>query len=565
MGKGWRAVFWGMGVASGLLACGAQHDAQPRWTGPVSVVLVHTADLHSHVFPEPTLISATDARRGLGEAGAVQAIGGLARIATLVNGIRSTEAHSLYLDSGDLIEGTDAFTAFGGEPEMRALSALHVAAVALGNHDLDPGVPDFLAKHREFARFPVLAANYAAPSSGLGGALAPYVILNAGGVRIGVIGVANPDSPGGLALGDNPYGISLSPLAEAVQSAVDTLRPAVDLIVAITHLGLEGDEAMIRGTSGLDVVLGGHQHLTMDEALTRFDCAAALRAERGCHARRVFLVHSGAYGRYVGRIQLSLSPSSASASDGADGADGLEVVTATHSLLPVSTAVPEDPALGALLEPYRARLSAAGFDAPVAFATGPLPRYGAAGGDSALGDLIADALRARAGTAVALLNTTGIRADLPPGVLSKSSFASALPFGDTLTVLQLSGSQLSTLFEKQAQLAGARDCVSPFQGSGFSLTISCRPGSASHAAKLRVAGKAVDPAATYNLVTTDYLADNGAGFDAHLSKRAPLGAETDPLNVVLDSLGPRSRCGSPALPCLDPRALADGRITVSGD
>jgi 5'-nucleotidase/UDP-sugar diphosphatase len=555
-----RGQAWFLGVALLLLACDPHRDSGSRWSGPASLVLIHTADLHSHVFPEPTLISATDARRGLGQSGEVEAIGGFARIATLVAGIRGTNEHTLYLDSGDLIEGTDTFTAFDGEPEMRALSALHVDAIALGNHDLSPGVPDFVAKHRNFANFPVLAGNYAAPSSGLGGAMAPSVVLNAGGLRVGVIGVANETSPGGLDSPNNPYGISLTPIAEAVQDAIDTLRPSVDLIVAITHLGLDADEAMIRATSGLDVVLGGHQHLTIDSALERFDCGAALRAERGCHERRVILVHSGAFGRYVGQVELSLAPSAAGDAGGAP--DRLEVVSATHSLLPVSNQVADEPVLARLLEPYRERLTSAGFDSAVAFALGPVPRYGDNGGDSPLGDLIADALRARAESDVALLNTTGIRADLPPGALSKAAFVSALPFGDTLTVLQLTGAQLSALFEQQARLAGGRACESPFQGAGFAVTISCRAGAASHLEQLRVGGAAVSASGVYSLVTTDYLADSGAGFDAaHLSKRTALGA--DPLDVLLDAVSHRPVCGQPALPCLDPSTLRDGRIRIN--
>jgi 5'-nucleotidase len=551
---------WFLGVALVLLACDTHHDAGSRWTAPVSLVLIHTADLHSHLFPEPTLISATDARRGLGQSGEVEAIGGFARIATLVSGIRASNARTLYLDSGDLIEGTDAFTAFDGEPEMRALSALRVDASALGNHDLDPGVPDFLAKHRQFARFPVLAANYAAPRSGLGGALFPYLVLDADGVRVGVIGVANETSPGGLDSANNTYGISLSPVAEAVQDAIDVLRPSVDLIVAITHLGLDADEAMIRATSGLDVVLGGHQHLTIDSPLERYDCAPALRAQRNCHERRVVLVHSGAFGRYVGRVELSLAP--AAAADSGDAPDGLEVVSASHELLPVSNQVKDDPPLTALLEPYRQRLSSAGFDLPVAFALGPVPRYDDHGGDSPLGNLIADAIRARAQSDVALLNTTGIRADLPPGVLTKAELVAALPFADTLTVLRLSGAQLSALFAKQAQLAGERACESPFQGSGFALTIGCHTGAASHLEQLSIAGAPVSPSATYSLVTTDYLADSGAGFEAaaEFAKRSAL--EADPLDVLLEAVSRRPVCGRPALPCLDPNALRDGRIGI---
>jgi 5'-nucleotidase/UDP-sugar diphosphatase len=559
MGRG-LAWVW---VASLLLACGARRETGQRWAGPVSLVLIHTADLHSHVFPEPTLINAADARRGLGQSGEVEAIGGLARIATLIAELRQQNEHTLYLDSGDLIEGTAAFTQFGGEPELRALSALHVDAVAVGNHDLAPGVADFLTKHRQFAGFPVLAANYAAPASGLGGALLPYVVLNAGGVRVGVIGVGNESSPAELSSANNPYGISLTPVAEAVQGAVDTLRPAVDLIVAITHLGLQGDEAMIRATSGLDVVLGGHQHLTIDSALERFDCGPALRAERGCHARRVVLVHSGAFGRYVGRVELSLAPAGTSGTSGTrEASEGLEVVSATHSLLPVSARVEEDSAVAALLDPYRVALASAGFDTPVAFALGPVPRYGAHGGDSALGNLVADAIRARAGSDVALLNTTGIRADLPPGSLAKAAFVSALPFGDRLTVLRLTGIQLSALFERQAQLTSGRDCQSPFQGAGFALTIGCHSGASTHLEQLRVGGRALSATGTYSLVTTDYLADNGAGFEAALRSAQRIELQLDPLDVLLDAVSQRPTCGSPALPCLAPDTLADGRIVI---
>jgi hypothetical protein len=64
------------------------------------------------------------------------------------------------------------------------------------------------------------------------------------------------------------------------------------------------------------------------------------------------------------------------------------------------------------------------------------------------------------------------------------------------------------------------------------------------------------------LVTTEYLAENGAGFPtgARLSKRVAL--ELDPLDVLLAALGQRPRCGKPALPCIDPATLRDGRISV---
>jgi len=566
-----KLASWVLGVASLLPACDTSPAARaPDYGSTVApapeknrLVLVHTADLHSHLFPEPTLIGSADAARGLGPSGTVSAVGGVARIATLVRELRSGGAPTLYFDSGDLIEGTAVFNAFGGEPELRAMSALGPAAVALGNHDLDPGLAELVSKHRKFARFPVLAANYHALDSGLAGVLGASLVLDAGGLRVGVIGVANPTSPGGLEQDDNPYGIVLVPSASAVQSAIDALRPKVDLIVAITHLGLAADEALIEATSGLDVVLGGHQHLTLDQPVERTDCGTALQAARGCRARRVIVVHSGALGRYVGRLELALAPVAPGAGD---SGDGLEVVTAKHELLPVSADVPEDAAVAELLEPYRARLAAAGLGQPVAFALGPVERYGVTGGDSPLGNLIADAIRERAGSDFALLNTTGIRADLPPGVLSKSTFVSALPFADALTVVTLTGAEMTALLDQQAQVAKSRHCESPLQISGFSWTVVCTGARAGSRALLGPGStepaRALDPSASYTLATTAYLADGGSGFEILTKASARRELEIEPLDVLLAQVARLPSCAASTLPCLDPGPLRDGRIVA---
>lgn len=546
------------GVASQLLACEAPRGTRAPETGPRALVLIHTADVHSHLFPEPLLIGAADAARGLGKAGVVADVGGFARIAGIVNAMRAGAQHSLYLDSGDLIEGTAAYTAFGGEAELRAFSALQLGAAALGNHDLDPGPEGFALVHQQFANFPVLASNIAQDGSELASALSQSVLLDAQGLRIGVIGVANPNSPSGLDRADNPFGISLLATAAAVQSEIDRLRPSVDVIVLLSHLGLDGDEALIAGTSGLDVVLGGHQHLTLDAALERQDCAPALQAERACEPHPVVLVHSGALGRYVGEVDLALVPT-------ADAERHFVVESAVHSLVAVSADVPEDPRLAELLDPYRAALHDAGFDDSLAFALGPVPRYGPNGGDSALGDLIADAMRAGTGADFALLNTTGIRADLAPGELSRAAFVAALPFSDTLVELTLSGAQLRTLFNQQARVASQRDCESPIQISGGSLVIKCS-GTASSALSQRVdsAGSAheLDPNASYTLVTSAYLADGGSGFDLLTQAASRRSLERDPLELVLEAVSRLPTCPQSPLPCLDPARLRDGRITV---
>ena len=555
----WVHFVVGAGAAL-LLACEAPHVARPRGSGSTSLVLIHTADLHSHLYPERQLIGVADAARGLGTAGDIVEVGGFARLAQVVRDIRAGTSHSLYLDSGDLVEGTAAFTEFGGEPELRAFSALGLGAAELGNHDLSPGAEGFVRTHREFAGFPVLASNFAENGSELATALTESVVLDAGGISVGVIGVANPSSPNGLEHADNPYGVELLATTNAVQAEIDHLRMQVDLLIALSHLGLEGDQRLIGGTTGLDVVLGGHQHLALEAAQERMDCGASLRAERGCRARPVVLVHSGALGHYVGELDLRLTPSVDT--NGGDRAGSFTVASAQHSLIPISAEVREDPALAELLEPYRARLSAAGYDAPSAFALGLVERSAQNGGDSALGDLITDAIRERSLADFALLNTTGIRADLPPGPLTRAMFAAVLPFADSLTVLTLSGTQLHTLFNQQARVASERKCQTPIQTSGLTVEFRCSGSTSSALVRRAGSERELQPDRTYTLVTSAYLADGGSGFDLLTEAKARRTLELDPLGVLMDAVSTLPSCPQSSLPCLDPGALRDGRIAL---
>lgn len=533
-------AYWGV-FALWLLACrpapvttaAAESESEPS-----SLVLIHTSDLHSHLFPERQQISASDAARGLGVQGSVSEVGGFARIAAIVNDVRSGAERSLYLDSGDVLEGTAVYSEFHGEPELRALSELGVAAVALGNHDLDPSAAELAERQRRFATFPVLSSNLISHGE-LSEVLSPSLVVEAGGLRVGLIGVANPHSPSGLERRDNPWELELSPSASAVQRALDALPP-VDLVVVLSHLGLAGDEALIRDTSGIDVVLGGHQHIVTEGALERTDRAG----------RVVRLVHSGALGRYVGELDLELSP--------AQGEAGREVEGARFTILPVNAEQAEDSAFVALLEPYRERLEAIGYGKPLAFALAKVERNAVNGGDSALGNWVTDALRRETGADVALLNATGIRADLPPGELSRESLVAALPFDDPLTVLTLTGGELRQLLNQQARIASERECRTPIQVSGMSLELKCS-GSAS-SATVRVAGRELDPRLRYRLVTTRYLADGGSGFE--LLRDLPRSElELAPVEALLRALPLVPACAASALPCLDPSALRDGRIT----
>jgi 2',3'-cyclic-nucleotide 2'-phosphodiesterase (5'-nucleotidase family) len=171
-------------------------------------------------------------------------------------------------------------------------------------------------------------------------------------------------------------------------------------------------------------------------------------------------------------------------------------------------------------------------------------------------------MREHSGADFALLNSTGIRADLPPGELTRASLAAAVPFADPLTVLTLSGAQLRALFNQQARVASERECQTPIQISALSLQFRCSGSSSSALVRVAGAGRELDARSTYTLVTTVYLADGGSGFDLLTDASARHTLDMNPLDALLDSVSALPNCAESSLPCLDPSTLRDHRITL---
>ena len=450
-----------------------------RLHGRQELVLLHTADTHSMLFPYRLLVGSADARRGLGRAGEWRDAGGFARLATALRAERARAGRALHLDAGDVFQGSLAFERFEGEPELRAFDAMGVDAQALGNHELDRGGVLVAGRYQRSAAFPLLAVNYAADGAGpLSEVVKPYVVLETAGLRVGVIGVGNTGSVALLHERPGELSILARAASEAVQGALDVLRPNVDLCVVVTHLGLDADHELVRGTSGIDVVLGGHQHLTLDEPEWENDCAGgrirdAWGGERACASRRVPIVHSGAYTKTFGRVTLSLDDEPARLAAAYDPLDGFEVTSLELALVPVSDNVPDDPAVAEVLAPYREELTANGAETALAYAPRPVERYGATGGDSPLGNVAAGVLRRTADADVAVLGASSLRRDLPPGVVDLERLVEALPFEDPLVRVVLDGAALARAFEHAALSASRRDCRTQVHVSGALVRFRC--------------------------------------------------------------------------------------------
>lgn len=482
-------------------------------------------------------MGAADAARGLGESGVVATVGGAARLATLVSSERE-RAPTVLVDAGDLLEGTSFFPRFGGEPEMRVASALPVDALVLGNHDVAQGVDRVAAVHDRVAAFPLLGANLGPELAS--GFVSPFAELERGGVRVLVIGLSRRDT--GFP--------DVAESAAAVNGIVLERRASADVVIVLSHLGRELDLELVPRTFGVDLVVGGHTHDVLVPPRFVTDCDVDVAARFPCEPRPVPVVHPGAYGRYVGKAEFVVSTDPAEGARGSPGAPSA-IVDARFSLLPVTEAVAERADVSSLLAPYRAVLSAEGDGTPIAYAPDTLSRRAVRRGDSALGDAVADALRIAAQADAAVVNSTGIRADVLAGPVSTGDVTRVLPFADELVVVRTTGESLRAALRPLFAQACDGGGSSPVQIAGLSLDVTCSPLS------VELPGA---PGGTLRVAAPSYLV-NGRWLEPHSADDVEPGPGTvrDAWVSVIRSAPTCGETGG-GLPCL--RGTADGRIRI---
>src|SRR5688572_8784200 len=227
-------------------ACTVERE-QPNLVGQdIRLTFIHTSDIHSRLFPYQFQPNRFDADDGLLQ----PPFGGVARIATIAKQIRETAGRSLWLDSGDCFQGAPVFNIFKGEVELRSLSLSGMDGAVVGNHEFDLGSANLFHQIDNWASYPLLAANYIwedptnPDARSLRDVVQPYHIYDVDGLRIGVIGMGNTGSMTGIYEGGNSLGIRPLDEREVLSQYVRLIRPVVDLVVVVSHLGLDEDEGL---------------------------------------------------------------------------------------------------------------------------------------------------------------------------------------------------------------------------------------------------------------------------------------------------------------------------------
>jgi 5'-nucleotidase len=489
---------------------------------PRCVTVVGNSDLHGMVEPHVMDVGGVKLRYG-----------GLVAMGAYVEALRAKHGERLVvLDAGDAFQGTLVSNLSRGAAVVAAYNAIGVRALAIGNHEFDygpvtPGDPDrrgVLKQLTAKARFPFLAINIydAATHRRVVWPNAPASMLfDAGGVKVGVIGVATVDTPKVTKVINIPDLEFRDPVPLLIAESRQLRARGAEIVVAVGHVGgkcedlrnpqdlksCDRDQELMRILEALppgvlDVAVGGHTHQTV-----------------GHWINGVATIQGGARGKMLAQVTACVAPGG-----------GIDRKTSViHPLLDLcldewveggcrsrKVAGPTRPAqfdgkplaipqgLKETLQPFLDETAAAQVRPIGATLPAPLGREGG----TSLGNIVAESMRVAVSANVGVQNLGGVRADLTAGRVTFGQIYEVLPFDNQVVAIVLTGAQLKQFIE---HLSGRRGEMPYLAG----LVVSGKPGKLEYKT---ADGAAIVDTQRYKVATNDFLVQGGEGlgviFDA---------------------------------------------------
>ncbi|MDR0477386.1 MAG: bifunctional metallophosphatase/5'-nucleotidase [Desulfobulbaceae bacterium] len=445
--------------------------------------------------------------------------GGYVRLDQAVRAIRRDNPDALFLDAGDIFQGTLFWTLHKERMPMALVDRMGYQALIPGNHEFDAGWPVWL-RLVESLKTPVLAANISfdpRPNSPAINKILPYRILERNGRKIGIVGLVTEETPEKSSPGP---GISFSNAQKALETAVKELTAQhVNIIIALTHLGLANDRLLARAVNGVDIIVGGHSHSLLSNVRDRVEGPYPV-VEKRPDGAPVLVVTASTACIYLGRLDVDFDDKGI-----VKGWRGEPVLLDQATLASLKAPKP-DAELLQLID---------GFAAPVQkMMREPIGTINAAGKEGRpledpnvmecrrleclSGNIVADALRAVpfGETDIALVNSGALRASLPGGLVAPGHVLATLPFQNTPLTVKMPGAVLWQALEHGiAKYGEGEGSFLQVSGLRYAFKVSQPPGQRISKVEVQSRGgqwRLLDKSAIYQVVTLDFTARGGDGF-----------------------------------------------------
>ncbi|HMK38125.1 MAG TPA: bifunctional UDP-sugar hydrolase/5'-nucleotidase, partial [Bacteroidota bacterium] len=447
-----------------LLACMAAGAS----VGQVrTLTILHTNDIHASFVPHEAFWVKTAPR---------PFVGGFAELRFIVDSIRATKHATLLLDAGDVMTGNPVTEmVYGGAKGGALLAMMDSTGYDIwcpGNHDFDVSQENLRALSR-IANFPTVCANLVDTLGRYPVGNVPYVILERGGIRLGVIGLISQELYD-LVNQNNLVGLRVLPPAETAQKYIDELKPKTDIVIALTHEGVEEDSRLAAAVHGLALIVGGHSH-------TRLPHPKLVEG--------VLIVQAGSNLENLGVLDIAF--------------EGGRITSYDGRLLPLWIREKRPPSPVSVLADSLQEEINRDFDQVLCTLRGDWMR---SEGQNAIGTFLADAQREAAGADVGFMNNGGIRRDVAAGPLTKKTLFEILPFRNILTTFQLTGRELRNIMIYNVEKKPG------IQIAGMSGRWRKRPDGSVEFASIEVGGKPLDEGRSYACAASDFFVGEGKKY-----------------------------------------------------
>lgn len=542
-------VFVIVAILAVLLVSALTVSAKP--SGTVDVQLLSLNDFHGNLEAIPSTSSS-------GRVGTVPA-GGAEYLATHIAALRALNPNTVVVSAGDMIGASPLTSAlFHDEPTIEAFNMMGLDFNAVGNHEFDEGMAELWRMQDggchpvdgcldgdDFAgaSFTYLAANVVRQDNGKT-VFPAYKMRSFAGAKIAFIGMTLEDTPT-IVTPSGVAGLNFLDEAATVNALVPELKSkGIETIVVLIHEGgfQVPSSSSYNGCTGIsgpivnivnnlddevDVVISGHTHQPYN-----------------CVLDGKIVTSAFSFGRLVTKIDLTI-----------DRGTG-EVVSMAADNKIVTRNVTPDAGITALIAKYTA-LSAPLANRIVGAITADIVRVNSAAGETALGDVIADAQLDATNdpgfgdAVVAFMNPGGIRADLTyaeisggelPGQVTYKEMFNVQPFGNSLVTMTLTGTQIDTLLEQQFVGCGQASNRVLQVSNGFTYTWKASGGACAMVdpSTIMINGVMVVPGNSYRVTVNSFLATGGDNFSVLTQGTNLLGGavDTDALEAYLTAFAP---------------------------
>lgn len=436
----------------------------------VDLTVLHVNDTHGYILPYTEKSVSKKAP-----------VGGAAYLANMIRKeISKNPDGTLLLSAGDMFQGTPVSNLFRGQPVVEGMNYLRFDAMAVGNHEFDWGM-DIFQQLLTSSDFPYLSANIKDTNGQYLPGVKPYIIVKRKSVKIAIIGLTTPE----VFFSTKPGNMGLVNVYRPEEVLPELIRKSREegavVIMVLSHLGLDADVELARRVSGIHVIVGGHSHTALKRPVVVGD---------------TIIVQAGCYGLYLGVLQLKIDQATGKVLQFTEDRELKKVLAGPDKLY--------DTAVAGIVKRYNDQIKEE-FARVIGETSLDLKRNSR--GESNIGNLICDAMRDKTNTDVAFMNSGGIRADIPKGMITLEQVFTLLPFDNVLVTMNLTGKYILDILEHNAKLERGI-----LQVSGMKIRYDLSEPVGLRVKEVYIREKPLDREKTYSVTTIDFLAVGGDAF-----------------------------------------------------